>query len=267
MKQLFFILLAILFYSGKIVAQTQAFTISSAYTGLNVDQNKTLAYVSSLPRNGDLKYINWSTQSAVDNSGNIYISLPNENNGLPINFKLLEADFANPSEYALYGKGTMGDIALYVTKQGIGGQVCGTSGPSLAQFDYCDDDCGQAVLDVLAMVTTEARQWANNTFGIYSQWFLFMETHNINGAFVNSLVPDKRVRVKIIDYSPDFNIIANLGADLTSFRNSPNAQQLALQNGADIRVLLTNHNYATTPQAHSVLYLPIRAILLPLIRW
>ncbi len=281
MKQSFFILLFFLAYASKAYTQTSAFTLTTAHTGLDADQNKVLAYVSNLPRNGSLKYLNWDAQGLVNNNGTISIILPNENNDQPINFEILDADFASTTEYALYGKGNLGNISLYVTPQGIGGTVdlvskvygifplggikgtlvelaqtgaeiplCGTETENNQEAaNYCDEDCGRAVLDILALVTPGARQWAADNWGWLGHWFLFVETHNINGAFINSLVPDKRVRVKIMDYSPDFNLISDLTTDLTAFRNSSNAQQLALQNGADIRILLTNEDYANTSGA------------------
>lgn len=276
MKQVFFVLLFSLFYATSALTQAEAFTLTAAHTGLDADQNKVVAYVSSLPRNGSVKYLNWDAQTLVDNNGIISVTLPGENGGGPINFKLLEADYASTTEYALYGKGDLGNIALYITPQGIGGTIdlftkvyamfplggikgtlielvrteteteavgCGTTTNTEEKVNYCEEDCGRATLDILALVTPGARQWANNNWGWLGAWFLFSETHNINGAFVNSLIPNKRVRVKIVDYTPDFNPTQNIGNDLNLLRNSLNAQQLALQNGSDIRILLTEINY------------------------
>jgi hypothetical protein len=262
-------------------AQNSTITLVNPHTGLDTDQGKVLNYVDNIPKNGTVRHINWVSQDQIASNGNIVISLPNENNGKPISFELLDVDFASTTEYAIYGKGEFGNISLYVTPQGIGGTIDliskvyaafplgGTKGLliELAQTSgeatgcgtvedmekeaagFCDTDCGSAVLDVLAMVTPEARQWVTDNWGWLGQWFLFMETHNINGAFVNSLVPGKRVRVRLVDYTPDFVLTSNLGTDINLFRNSANAQQLALQNNADIRFLLTNEDYPNTSGA------------------
>lgn len=275
MKQIFFSLLIPVLFASNVLAQTSAITLVSPYTGLDVDQGKVLNYVNNIPRNGTLKYVNWASQDQIVNNSTIAVTLPNENNGQPIYFELLDADFASTTEYAIYGRGSLGNISLYVTPQGIGGTidlvskvyaafplggtkgtlielaqtgnetaVCGTDAISReAEANYCDEDCGRAVLDVLALVTPGARQWAADNWGWLGQWFLFVETHNINGAFINSLVPNKRVRVRIIDYTPDFNLTGLIGPDLLSLRNSITANQLAIQNGSDIRMLLTEIDY------------------------
>ncbi len=93
------------------------------------------------------------------------------------------------------------------------------------------------------MVTPDAQQWLNDSYGLFGLWFLFVETNNINGALINSNVPGKRVRVNIISYTPEFAWTGSIGSDLNNFRNSAVAQQLAQQNGADIRVIINNQDY------------------------
>jgi len=274
MKQLYFILIFSLACASNASAQASAFTLTTTHTGLGADQNKVLTYVSNLPRNGNLMYVNWDAQSLVDNNGNISFTLPNENSGQPITFEVTDAYFATPTEYALFGRSSFGEVAFYVTPQGTGGSidlnafsyslyplggikgllikrsptevesgVCGVDTPSPEGGGYCEDDCGSAVLDVLAMVEPGAQTWVNDNFGIFGQWFLFVETNNINGAFFVSIVPNKRVRVRVINYTPDFNLTTLIGTDMNNFRNNAAAQQLAQQNGADIRVLLTIQDY------------------------
>lgn len=274
MRQFFFILLSFLVCTNSLLAQTTAFTLTTAHTGLDADQNKVLTYVSNLPRNGNLLYVNWDAQGLVGNNGNIYIALPNENNGQPITFELIDAHYATTTEYALFGRSSLGNIALYVTPQGTGGTIdltttsyrlyplggikgllikgssteaesgiCGVDSASPEGGGYCEDDCGSALLDVLAMVTPAAQTWVNDNFGIFGQWFLFAETNNINGAFFVSGVPNKRVRVRVINYTPNLPLTTNFALDLVNFRNNAEAQQLGQQNGADIRVLITNQDY------------------------
>lgn len=275
MKHLFFILLLSLACASTANTQTSAFALTNPYTGLNTEQNKVLTYVNNQPRNGNLKYINWNTQNIVSNNGIISVTLPGENGGQPINFELLDADFASITEYALYGKSNLGNISLYTTPQGTGGTIdlssrsysifplggtkavlienstgntppegCGTESKATESVSYCDTDCGEAIVDVLALITPGARTWLNDNFGIYGQWFLFVETHNINGAFINSAIPGKRVRVQIVDFQPDFTLTgSDIEADLNNLRASTNALQLVNQYGADIRVILTELNY------------------------
>ena len=281
-KQFFLILQMLLLLAVFASAQNSVITLVNPHTGLDADQGKVLNYVGNLPRNGTLRHVNWASQDQIVSNGNIVITLPNENNSQPISFQLLDVDFASTTEYAIYGKSTLGNIALYVTAQGIGGTIdlvnkvyaayplggtkgllielaqtgsnegtaCGTiAAGDAARVGFCDTDCGPAVLDVLAMLTPGGKKWVTDTWGLLGQWFLFMETHNINGGFANSLVPGKRVRVRLVDYTTDSVLTSNLFTDLNSFRNSATAQQLALQNGADIRMLLTNEDYATTSGA------------------
>jgi hypothetical protein len=279
MKQFFFILLFSLACASTAFAQTSAFTLTTAHTGLDADQNKVLTYVSNLPRNGTLKYINWDAQSLVDNNGNVSVTLPNENNGQPIVFTVIDVHYATNTEYALFGRAALGNIALYVTPQGMGGTIdlntssykiyplggtkglliekspteeegasCGTdtSNPEGGGEDgFCEDDCGKAVLDVLAMVTPAAQTWVNDNFGMFGQWFLFVETNNINGAFANSAVSNKRVRVRIINYTPNFALTGNIFNDRDQLSANAHAQQVVQQNGADVGILLTNQNYGS----------------------
>lgn len=286
MKQLLLIPLFYFVYLSQSIAQSDAFTFTTTPTGLDADQNKVLSYVNGLPRTGNLKYLNWNTLGLLDSNGNISITLPNENNGQTITFEVTGAFYANDVEYALTGQSTLGEISLYITPQGTGGVIdlntkayklfplgsnkgllieqpqnetegviCGTAaGPDLDKsLSYCDFDCGTAELDILAMVTPAARIWLDTSYGTYGAWFLFVETNNINIAFLKSGVPNKRVRVKTIDYTPNFSLTGNFGTDLDYFKVNQVAQQLAQSYGADIRVLLTNINYATSAGAYGAM--------------
>lgn len=279
MKYFIFILLSFTICANLSFAQTSSFTITTLHQGLDSDQNKVLTYVNNLPRNGSLMYINWTTQGLVDANGDIIVTLPDENNGLPITFNIIDADYSSTTEYALFGRSALGNIALYVTPQGTGGTIdlitssyslyplggtkgllikesptglepgsCGTdtSSPGGGNEDgFCEDDCGKAVLDVLAMVTPAAQTWVNDNFGIFGQWFLFVETNNINGAFVNSAVSNKRVRVRIINYTPNFALTDNIFVDSDQLSANTHAQQTVQINGADVGILLTKQDYGT----------------------
>jgi hypothetical protein len=58
-----------------------------------------------------------------DDNGNIVISLPNQNNGQPIVFKVLDSYFSTAKEYAIVGKSPQGEIALYITDELKGGTI------------------------------------------------------------------------------------------------------------------------------------------------
>lgn len=278
MKQFALNVLSFLLVTTAVLAQTSALTICPQFEELDASQEKVINFASSLPQIGMMSYINWTTEDHIVNNGIISITLPDENAGKPINFELFDADFASETQYALYGRSKQGNISLYITPEGIGGTIdmvnkvylalpiggnkgalvqlslqgnveeaCGTEHlESEEMTGYCNMDCGPAVLDVVALITPSARQWVNDTWGWLGQWFLFVETHNINGAFVNSLVLNKRVRVKIVDYDPDFVLTKNMLEDIKLFRNSITAIQAARINGADIRVLLTNEDYSNS---------------------
>jgi hypothetical protein len=261
MKQIFLISQMLLLLATYTSAQSSVIALVNPHTGLDADQAKVLNYVGNIPKNGTLMHVNWATQSQIISNGNIIITLPNENNGQPISFLLKDVDFASVTEYSIYGDSPLGSISLYVTPQGIGGRIdlvnkvyaayplggtkgllielaptvsdegtgCGMgSAREAAEASFCTMDCGPAELDVLAMVTPGCRQWLTDNWGWLGQWFLFAETHNINGAFVNSLIPNKRVRVRIVDYTPDFTLSGIIEDDLNLLRNSATANQLAI---------------------------------------
>jgi hypothetical protein len=269
--------LFLLIWASNLMAQTSAFTLVNPHGGLDTDQNKVLTYVSNLPRSGDLRHIEWDGQGPVDQNGNISIALPNENGGQPIIFKVTAADYSSPTEYALLGTCPEGEIALYITPEGTGGNIdlvttsyylyplgnakgllieksplaaengtCGTDNlnpENNETLNFCEDDCGNAVLDVLAMVTPLANQWITDNFGWLGPWFLFSETHNINLAFINSEVFNKRVRVRTVNYTPNFPLTNNIENDLNALSANQDAQITLQQSGADVGILLTNQNY------------------------
>lgn len=264
---------AIVMYSSGVFAQVSSasFTLlTGSHQNLDADQNKVLTYVGSLPREGTVKHIDWNASGLTGNS--ISISLPDENNGQPIAFDVLDVFFASVTQYAIFGKSSAGNIAIYITPEGTGGtidlvgssynlyplgsnkglliknssvealtSVCGTQDNNPEETSdelFCGEECGKAVLDILAMVTPNAQVWLNDNFGSLAPWFLFVETHNINGAFIFSGIPDKRVHVRTINYTPNFALTTDILTDLLNFRSNSDAQYYAQQYGADIRVLL-----------------------------
>jgi hypothetical protein len=195
-----------------------------------------------------------------------------------MNFHVHGADFASANEYAVFGKSSLGQIAIYVTPQGRGGTIDlttnsytmfplgGTKGlltqrpedtPEAANCSnensegdahgYCEDDCGDDIVDVLVLVTPGANAWLDVSFGWLGQLYLFIETHNINGAFINSIVPNKRVRVQFVNFTPNFGLTTDIGNDLNLLSANSAAQSLLYSRGADIGLLLTNQGYVDGP--------------------
>lgn len=256
-------------------SNTSIFTLVSPYTGLSVDQTKIVNYATNQPHIGPVQHVSWASGNLLDNYGRITVTLPEENNNQPISFEISSSHFSSETEYALFGRAPTGEIAIYTTPEGTGGSItlvnstyllypmgntkgvlikidtsnggtCATAPTSMEESGYCSDDCGSDVLDVLAMVTPEAQQWLDNNYGIFGLWWLTVETHNINGAFLDSNVPNKWVRVHTISFTPDFALSNNTGLDLTNLSANPNAQQTLQQRGCDVGILITNQNYGNT---------------------
>jgi hypothetical protein len=114
-----------------------------------------------------------------------------------------------------------------------------------AQQSFCDTDCGASVVDILALVTPPARLWLDNNFGTFSNWFLFMETNNINTAFILSEIQGKRARVRTLDYTTNFALTSDIFDDIEALSFNANAIQTMNTSGADITVLITNQNYGS----------------------
>jgi len=115
----------------------------------------------------------------------------------------------------------------------------------------CSTDCGPAIVDVLLLITPEAKSYMETTYGYFSNWILFVESHNINIAFNKSGISNKSVRVHMMDYTPDFTLSLSIGADLDSLGMSVTAIAAREQKSCDITVLLTKRNYIPFGAANS----------------
>jgi Metallo-peptidase family M12 len=236
---------------------------------------KIVTFATNQPHLGDVLYIDWTPLGSLFNTtGDIAITLPDENGGQPIPFKVVGFDFTSETDYAIYGRSAQGDIALYTTQQGTGGTItllnsvyamyplgdtkgvlikknllaaegiaCAVDIADEDPYEACEGDCGKGILDVLVMVTPAAKTYLIDTYGIFWQWVLYSETNTINGAFVNSLIPNKRVRFQTIDYTPTFPLSIFAEDDMELLENNPNAATTLLNSGADVGLLLTNQNY------------------------
>ena len=215
-------------------AQSLSFSTVSPFTSLNTDQSKVVSYVSNLPRVGSMLYLTWDNSAILGTSDSIRFLLPGINSGNPVSYKVADAFFVSTTDYIISGNSSSGDFTLYKTSLGTGGSINYQSHvfsiyplesnravliendrqtpdnticfiPSeVESVSYCNTECGSAIVDVLLLITPEAKTWMATTYGYFSNWFLFMESHNINVAFVKSGIPNKSVRVQMMDYTPEF---------------------------------------------------------------
>ncbi len=262
-------------------SQSSLFSIIGQPATLDDSQTKVLNMASSSPHIGDLKFVEFSPSALNEESGSIQLAIPGVNNGSPLNFQLQDAFFDSPTHYSLHASNETGTLTLYITPEGQGGRIdlgnrlfnilpfgtnkgllieknmaegetsiCSPSTETMVVTNhFCEEDCGAAVLDVLLLITPEAQQWLGTSFGGLANWFLFVEANNINPAFANSGVPNKRVRVNWINYTPNFAYSTNpfvdlrIDEDVNAAANSTTAQNLMNLYRADMVVLLTNNNY------------------------
>jgi len=227
-------------------------------------------------------FVQFTSVSTIGQNGGINIAIPGVNNGIALAFEVQNAVFDDPQHFSLSASGIGGYLNLFFSPQGIGGTVdlvdrlfvliplgeslgllternltegnvstCGNGSEQVVprKINFCEDDCGPATLDVLLLRTLEANNWLSATWGWLSEWFLLVEGNNINLAFANSEIPNKRVSVTPINYTPEFQWSANqfidlkIDSDLNSISNSATVQNLMNTYRADIIVLLTNNNY------------------------
>lgn len=125
-----------------------------------------------------------------------------------------------------------------------------TAAPSA--IDYCAEDyvCFPTI-DVLVLVTPEARNWIGGNFG--SNWlnalsYVITGIETVNFAFANSNIPDKHIRTRyaaINDFTYSTQTeIPQISADINTLVASSTANSLRNQYKADLVVMLTNDRYA-----------------------
>jgi len=129
-------------------------------------------------------------------------------------------------------------------------EVCKTNGePSESQgTNECTveyNDC-TATIDILLLVTPEARAYLNG----FDFWglaiFSGMVNSSINQAFQNSDIPNKQVRIRGVEnfsLTVGYTSPPNIIDDTQHLVDDLNAQSLRNQHKADIVVLLTNQGY------------------------
>jgi len=272
----------------KLEAQTSnyVFQYTSPPPTLGIDQTKIFNYLSSLPYKDTLYYLQLSPN--IEDNGYVSMNLPNGN----VSFKIQDILFDGDTSFTLIASAPQGNLSLYKTSTAIGGTIdlgntvyalypFGTSLHVLMKYDLtkmtpgdctvadsafaaisgeiamCGTTCDKTYVDVLAMVTPDARLWLDNHWGIYANWYLFVETHNFNTAMFNSEVGGKRIRVKTIDFEPDFVYHPKkyIEDDLDALTISTNAKYLVNYYKCDIGVLLTDRGtYTSKKDTSAVIY-------------
>jgi len=260
----------------KLEAQTSnyVFQYTSPPPTLGIDQTKIFNYLSSLAYKDTLYYLQLSPN--IEDQGYVSMNLPDGN----VSFKIQDILFDGDTSFTLIAYAPQGNLSLYKTSTAIGGTITldstvyalypfGTGLHVLMKYDVtnmtpgdcavadsafaavsgeiamCGTTCDKTYVDVLAMVTPDARLWLNSHWGIYANWYLYAETHNFNTAMFNSEVGGKRIRVRIIDFEPNFAYDPDhdIDKDTKSLGNSFLAQYLTDYYKCDIGVMLTDRGY------------------------
>lgn len=238
---------------------------------MNADQVKVFNYVNSLPHVGPIQFIQWNP-SIMSTNNAITVSLPGVNGGVPINFEQIGAYFSSSTEYSLTYKSSLGQLTIYKTPAGTGGTIninnqsftiwpisnnnslffernlnnleySNSSNDVIAEScpdGYCNPDCGDAIVDVLVMVTPEANAWLDQKFGdTFKHWFLHAYSSNINSAFGNSNIFNKRVRNKYIFLENSIELVSNIVQSAENLGQKPVYQNKLNQSGCDVGMFLT----------------------------
>ncbi|HMS30754.1 MAG TPA: zinc-dependent metalloprotease [Saprospiraceae bacterium] len=279
MKNLFLISVFISLNLG-IFSQSSVFSYTSGPSNPTVAQQAVISSSLTIPHIGPFQYIQFNSNQGLGQVPHLIINIPTVQNGSSLQFEIEDVIYADPEHYSILASQINGSITIYVTPEGIGGVVifesrkftihplggdfalifendltvsdgglCATDGFSEDHNhdgNFCHGDCGAGILDVLVLRTAEANDWLWNRWNTLGEWFLFVESHNINGAFRNSIIPGKIVRISYANFTPDFTFSdnpRNPDQDIELLASSQEGQRLRNQNRADIVVLLTNRNY------------------------
>ncbi len=246
---------------------------TSLPTSLTADQTKILNYLQSLPYNDTLYFVNFA--NTYENQGIVNLNLPSGN----FSFTVKDMQFEGDTSYTLTASSSQGSLSLFKTPVAIGGLIdlgqtvfalypfgnnlhilmhydlthtstdtCATTPREVEDVAACGTNCNEMFVDVLALITPEAKQWLASKWGTYASWFLYQETHNFNAAAINSGISNKRIRVTSMDFTPDFQYHSpkNIYSDcFDQLSKSNSAKMLRSYYKCDIAVLLTNQNYTS----------------------
>jgi hypothetical protein len=276
----FFFTILQCFQVENVNAQTYFFEpCSPPFIGSLVDA----AYIDTLetiPQLDSIEFVQFHSNFIADTFGVIKITLPRARNA-DLEFNIFDVYYENANDFFIQAKSAEGYLTIYVKGSMKGATIdlidtvytiypfTGNIGIliqndlSLGETSICaqeqsseapefceEEDCGEDILDILLLISPEAKTWLNNRYNSYATWFLLVETHNILGAFRRSDIPNKRIRYAYVNYTQDFsastnntNSRARAQEDLNSFENSDLAQDLLIEYNADIAVLLSNYNW------------------------
>ena len=125
---------------------------------------------------------------------------------------------------------------------------------SIQAPDYCYETTTiiPSTVDILVLITPEARQWVGGTFG--TNWlnaltYVIGATESINMALVNSDILSKRVRTRyaaLEGFPYDSSNDNRIGKDVQALTTNTAANQLREQYKADVVIMLTNDRYGAS---------------------
>ncbi|MEY4902716.1 MAG: hypothetical protein RLZZ292_531 [Bacteroidota bacterium] len=257
------------------------FEYTSMPNGLTESQTKILAYIDKQPTTQEIYFAKLPSLGKIVENGLIVMTLPigeKPNRSFQIHdinsetqdgYYLICAKTKESDANLLLGVGPEGymgridvgkdvfeilpmggdNIVLVKQKESMEGGTCPMNQEENQLLDvdegYCGKDCGAATLDILILVTPEARTFLKNSYGQFQNLVLFVYTNGMNAALKNSDVQSKSVRVRAIDFNPTFQLHpSNIKFDTESaLSNDLEAKKKKKEYQADIAVLLTNQNY------------------------
>lgn len=114
------------------------------------------------------------------------------------------------------------------------------------ELDFCSTEYNtcNAVIDILVLLPPDAVTWLQNRYG--DNWLakilhVYIGTHAINTAFINSDIPNKRANIILENFNITYPSQIDCGVLLNALVNQATARRNAT--GVDLVVLLTGVNY------------------------
>jgi hypothetical protein len=202
-------------------AQSDFWTLTEKPEITDKSGQKVLDFVEKLPNNLGVQFAKINPiEESKQKDGSIAITLDGVEAAL--SFKIEQCEYTDAKDYYFFATGENGTLTWFNKEGGIGGELelfsqvysiypigddnvvimkrdmnfrhkgtCGNihsdgESPKERAAPFCGLDCGPATVDVLALITPAAATWLNNNWGVYSGWFIYQETHNMNVALWSS---------------------------------------------------------------------------------